>query len=648
MTRRRGAGSAVLLALAGALFLAAPAGAHALLRSSEPADGQELSEPPSTVVLELTEPPELSLTEVRVLDGSGGDREVGEAAAAGAEGLTVDLPPLEQGVYTVVWRVVSRVDGHPSAGTFAFGVGVSPAEAPPPPGLEVPTTPPASPLEMAGRAGLFLGLGLLLGASWIGALAFRRAPSRVVRLALAGAAFALVATAVLATAQARSAGASLGELSGTLIGRALILRAAAAVTALLALSLGRGRRWTLGLAGAAAAGALLAHVAAGHANEGRFAWAQVGFQWTHVVAGAVWLGGLAALIVGIRGEPDEAKAAAVRRFSLVAGGALAAVALTGVLRALDEVNGWGELLSTGYGRLVVIKSGLIVALAGLGAVNRYRNVPAAATSLRGLRRTSRVELSIAVGLVAAAAGLATLVPPASVPAAVEPPAPIDVRAADFGTTVQARLQVTPGVPGPNRFRLLVTDFDTGDPVAGARVELRFGALGRPDVPVATLALEEAEEGVYQATGSPVALAGPWEVTALVQQGGDSVDVQLRFATVCRTTDVEAESRPPIHLQDLPGGGTVEGYVLPLGGARYEVHFTFLDPDGREVFVPEAPDALASHPDEDPRTVPMIPLGRGHFVGETELEDGAWRFDVVADPEEGGAISGCFEERIPTS
>jgi hypothetical protein len=152
--------------------------------------------------------------------------------------------------------------------------------------------------------------------------------------------------------------------------------------------------------------------------------------------------------------------------------------------------------------------------------------------------------------------------------------------------------------------------------------------------------------VYTGSGSQLALAGPWEVTALVQQGGDSVDIQLPLATICRTTDVEADPRPPIHLQDLPDGGTVEGYVLPLGGARYEVHFTFLDPRGRETEVPEAPNVLATGPDAV-ETVVTFALGAGHFVGETDLADGTWRLDVVAEPEEGGAISGCFEERIPT-
>jgi copper transport protein len=101
-----------------------------------------------------------------------------------------------------------------------------------------------------------------------------------------------------------------------------------------------------------------------------------------------------------------------------------AVVGTGVVRSINEVGSWGALFSTGYGRLVLVKVALIAALIGLGAVNRYRNVPRTGSSLGGLRRVSRTELVLAVGALGAAAGLATLVPPAQVPAATRPPAAI--------------------------------------------------------------------------------------------------------------------------------------------------------------------------------------------------------------------------------
>ena len=139
------------------------------------------------MTLEFTEPPEPALSAIQVLDRSGAELQEGKAEPVAGDplALRVALPSLEEDVYTVVWRVVSQVDGHPTASTYAFGVGVSPLQVEGSAVAQAPPPPEPSPLEMAGRWGLFLGLGLLLGAAWIGALAFPRPPAAIPRLAVA-------------------------------------------------------------------------------------------------------------------------------------------------------------------------------------------------------------------------------------------------------------------------------------------------------------------------------------------------------------------------------------------------------------------------------------------------------------------------------
>ena len=56
-------------------------------------------------------------------------------------GITLK-PNLPNGTYTVTWRVFSAVDGHRTAGTFAFTVGPAPGRSPP-----TSATPPPPPLE---------------------------------------------------------------------------------------------------------------------------------------------------------------------------------------------------------------------------------------------------------------------------------------------------------------------------------------------------------------------------------------------------------------------------------------------------------------------------------------------------------------------
>ena len=86
------------------------AGAHANLRSSDPAAGATLSSAPSSVTLTFTEPPELSLSQVHVLDTNGRSFERGSAqpVRGDSHSLDVALKPLGRGVYTVTWRVVTN------------------------------------------------------------------------------------------------------------------------------------------------------------------------------------------------------------------------------------------------------------------------------------------------------------------------------------------------------------------------------------------------------------------------------------------------------------------------------------------------------------------------------------------------------------
>jgi copper transport protein len=633
-----------------ALALPSPAGAHALLKESEPLDGTRLNQAPKELILRFTEAPEISLTEVTLLDTTGAELEAAGATILPGEptAVRVEAPALEKGAYTVTWRTVSRVDGHPSGGAFTFGVGVAPTAVAP---VALPETPPASPLEMAGRLLIFLGLGLLLGAAWVGAVTFSSIPGGIRGLAVFSWAASLLGLVVLAIAQQQAAGVGFGELLSTNVGRALLYRAGAIAiggTALFAAALWpAARRRALALAGTAAAGAMLAHVAAGHAAAtGDLAWAKVVAQWVHFAAAGVWLGGLAALLVGIRGEADGVKATAVKRFSFVAGFALAAVVGTGVVRSVNEIGSWGALFSTGYGIAVLVKAALILGLAALGAVNRYRNVPKAGTSLARLRKISRGELVLAAGAVSAAAVLATLVPPAQVPVAAGPQPGAVAQGSDFATSVRVRLEVYPGLPGQNHFELQVEDYDSGEPVEAQRVALGFSFLGTAQVQPSTLELRSSGDGVYLADASSLSIGGPWQVTALVQQTTDSTEVPLELATVCSAFRIEATkpNQPTVSTLDTPDGGSVEGYLIHLGGDRYEVHFTFIGPEGEEVPVKGLPAMSAWRPGNPSLSLEPLPLTRGHFLAEAELDPGPWRFDAAARSAQGSS-AGCFEEEL---
>ncbi len=78
------------------------------------------------------------------------------------------------------------------------------------------------------------------------------------------------------------------------------------------------------------------------------------------------------------------------------------------MRALSELNSVNQLWTTGYGRALLVKTGLLGVLVTLGWANRYRFIPRMSVST--LRRSVAAELLLFAGLVAAVALLTDLRP----------------------------------------------------------------------------------------------------------------------------------------------------------------------------------------------------------------------------------------------
>jgi putative copper resistance protein D len=85
----------------------------------------------------------------------------------------------------------------------------------------------------------------------------------------------------------------------------------------------------------------------------------------HVTAACVWVGGLLAVVVVLADQPSLA-AQTLPRFSTLAGYCAGVVALSGVLSAALRLPDAAALLGTGYGQLVVAKTGCLLGLVALG------------------------------------------------------------------------------------------------------------------------------------------------------------------------------------------------------------------------------------------------------------------------------------------
>jgi copper transport protein len=693
---------AAVLALAGVGVLASPASAHALLKRSYPAAGASLPRAPHVMLLFFTEAPEPSLSTISLLDSSGrAVAGVGKPTVVpgNAEELRAALPQLADGVYTVNWRTVSKVDGHVTGGSFAFGIGVQP-----PAGASAARSASSSslgsapsPAAVAGLWLLYWGLALLLAAGATGVLVFGwRLPTGAELVIAAGWLSAAVGVLVMILAEEAAAGVPLTELFGAATGRSLLAQAAAVavcgVAALFAARRPAGPQ--LAVLGVAAAGALFVHAQAGHAETGSpVRLLNVADQWLHMLAAGVWVGGLVWLLLGLRGLDGAERASAVRRFSQLAFAAVAVLAVTGVLRAVPEVGSLGALVSTSFGVVLLVKTGLFVVLMGVAWRNRYRLVPRVARSapaapgrlspvmagapadppqraeggaegqltgadappggmggraVGSLRRAVRSEVALAAIVLVVAAVLSGLPPASFVEAAGKQTASpsVTVTGSDFATTVRVRLTASPGTTGPNRFTVRVLRYDSSRPLPARGVRLEFSLPANPNV-ASSLNLARSAAGTWTGQGTNLSIDGQWSIDVVVQETATAVDIPLRLRTRLppeQITVSTAPGQPDLYTIKLGNGLTLQTYLDSAKPGPSTVHFTFFRASGQEEPITSA-TATAITPAGAGQPLKLIRFTRGHFAANLPLTAGRWTFRIAAVPAGGQPLSGYFSQTI---
>src|SRR4051794_324055 len=428
--------------------------AHPLLVTAAPTPGLVAPSAPSSVELQFSEPTVPRGTSVTLFTARGA-RVAAAPLSAGNGARTLTLEPsseLRPGIYKVRWRALGA-DGHAVGGTFAFAVA---GPNGPPPGAEkllgqagaggsgAQSASGDGPLAVVVR---WLGLlaASLLAGGWLLVLLLRHrlAPKvgleagrrwqRAARLALP---LAVVAAAVGAL-QAEA-------LTSSPSGHAALARAiVAAALAVAALVLRRHPRALDALLGAGGLALLATYALSGHVlsvTDGRaFALAD---QLVHVLATGVWLGGVVTLAVVTVRSAVPLRAAA-RAFAPLAAGSLGVAAVAGVLAAVREVDRWYFLRWSDYGRVVIVKTAVVVLAAVAGLVTTLR--------ARGGRRLLAAEGGLAIGVLALAAALAGLAQGRGQPLPAERgtllPGPA-LATVVFGDG-SAQLAIAPARPGAN-------------------------------------------------------------------------------------------------------------------------------------------------------------------------------------------------------
>jgi copper transport protein len=451
--------------------------------------------------MRFSEPVEISFGAIRVYNTQGirVDDGTAEHVANSPEAVEVPLEPgLAQGTYTVTWRVVSA-DGHPISEAYVFHVR---APGTRPQGIadellagESGSGSLPAILYGATRWLNFAGLLALAGAVffvvavWWQARGATQRPSSVDRrfydrfklIATVSWAAVLLATAAAFVLQGAVAGGhSLGdalttsvllEVAQTRFGRVGLLKLGLLASgAVIFVVFGRKfrpiERESVGAASAArslptavsvvvaivALGLLTTPGLAGHAGTTSPVALNLPMDTIHLAAAAMWIGGLATLLTAafpaVKGLTQDESARAlgpvVIRFSNMAVAAVAAIIVTGTLRAWLEVGAWRALISTTYGWVLLGKLGAFSLLLALGAVNNRWAKPRIQAAVAGaepakaplgtLHRVVMAEMGV-VAIVLVLTALLVNLPPAKVAAGVTGPFIRDVQLGRYNVEV---------------------------------------------------------------------------------------------------------------------------------------------------------------------------------------------------------------------
>jgi putative copper resistance protein D len=247
----------------------------------------------------------------------------------------------------------------------------------------------------------------------------------------------------------------------------------------------------------------------------------------HLIAAAAWVGALLPLIVLFAAaRADDASLAMARtattRFSILGIVSVGTLLLTGIVNTFYLAGSVPALLHTDYGRLLMIKIALFLAMVAIAAVNRLLLTPqllqrasiaASRDALRQLRRNAAIETLVGAAVIAIVAALGTM--PPAIHAAHQHPTygavPADAAFVHIHLVEgMADVTIRPGRTGRARvtIRLWNEDFEE---LNARQVSLTLTAPAAASQP-ATRPARQGRDGAWQVDGIELSEPGNWTVT----------------------------------------------------------------------------------------------------------------------------------------
>ena len=532
---RRIFGAAIVSIFLTLTFVPAIASAHAVLETSSPAPSELLTSSPKEIRLNFDEQVESTLGDIRIYDSE--QREVSiektVRSSSDASVVTAEVPTLQNGVYVVVWRVVSA-DGHPISGAFPFEIGTKSTGTSAALLEEILNRTetvstlgnPMSTLRLLG----FLGLILLIGCVSL----LWRSPllgnSRVRKTLRYSSVFIAISSLGLLLMQGPyTAGRSwgslfdsviIGDVLQTRLGFALFIRSICALAwgvIALTVSTSVSRRWRVGVI-ATAVVTIATYSGSGHQSAGTMPALFVPLDMIHLAAVSTWVGALLALVVVSRDNDVENE---TKRYSQMATWSMPVVVVTGVVQGLHLLSGISTITETTFGKLLLVKTLLVGVVVLFGSKARTR---LHASGFSSIAKVIRWESALVVLVLAVTSLMVAQSPNAT------PSRSVSFSATKVQNNIVAELSVVPAVVGTAEVHVILTP-PGGSLTPAESVTVQFDLPSRSIPPIPVTMTEIGPNHWIGIVQFP--FSGVWNMNTRVSPAANQT---LLFATVVTVQD----------------------------------------------------------------------------------------------------------------
>jgi len=507
---------------------------HATIVKTEPANGQQIKDPPSEITINYSEG--VQLAEISVFDSDG--NKLSQRPQIDSTDNRIVIIPLQEigdGVYTVSWQVLS-VDGHTTNDNFFFIVGD-----------KIPsrdfflelysqkeTTYNLSFVEPFFRWLTLSALVILVGipASMILVLhadtrnlILEKKKKFLKNLLVCGSLVIAIAATILAVKQMSSVYTSINlENFITFISSLLGVSWIAKLVLIFGLIgiLVSTKSWKIWIVSAIAAGIMTQLTISLTSHSTSIIGGAIPFvtDFIHLFASSIWVGGvflLAVIAIPTIGSQNESFSrnniiVTIKRFSILAVFSVTVLAITGLVMTSWHVPSFDSMFLTVYGTALSIKITLLSSAITIGAANRFVVPKLFAKStdkkfLKSLSSLVRVEL-VVLFLVLVMSGILTSAQPAASEFAKQHKIEEKFSMTESIDDITVTIDITPKQVGLNVFDLYLTK--NGQPLTDIKDPRILLTLSEKKVQLPQFDLEEIESGLYSGFGT-FAFGGEWDV-----------------------------------------------------------------------------------------------------------------------------------------